>query len=464
PAIYFALMNINGEIVFKTLYPLIFSLIPVALYRIYEKQIGKTKALLSALFFISSPLVFGLNGAVSLNRQTVAELFLALSIFILLNEKIPVGKRRLLLIVFGAALVVSHYSTMYLYLAFVISVYAVSKIKGKPDKLLDGAMVVSLLMMTVLFYYFTVSPLTSLAQALYTIFARFSSDLSSTAASSSALLAPTSILTFASVINWVLFYTVHFFIVLGILGLLLLSGRMKLDQRYRIISIVSAAILLLALVIPNLAPTLQFGRFYSLSLLFLAPCFVLGGNILVDTLTAFLKRLTRQRFPKNTRIPIVPVLLCILLIGYFLSQSGFINFVTGAPPLGYALDFNRTITSNDQILKSVFYSTYIPEQDVFSAVWLSKDEGGQSLVYADSDSIVTVLRSYGMIPLQLEIPLTDSTSPPQFSFVYLSLLNIESGVIASSTGGVFNTSEISSILNESNLIYSNGEGEIWYTP
>jgi uncharacterized membrane protein len=152
-----------------------------------------------------------------------------------------------------------------------------------------------------------------------------------------------------------------------------------------------------------------------------------------------------------------------VLVGYFLSQSGFINFVTGDPPLGSSLDFNRIITSNDQILKSQFYAGYIPEQNVFSAVWLSEHEGGQSIIYADWDSNINVLRSYGMIRMQFEILLTDSTFPERYSFVYLSLLNVESGVIASSTGGVFDSSEISSILNESNLIYSNGKGEIWYT-
>jgi uncharacterized membrane protein len=463
PAIYFALMNINGEIVFKTLYPFVFSLVPVVLYRIYEKQIGKTKALLSALFFIASPLVLYSPGNLSLNRQMVAEFFLVLSIFILLNEDISVGKRRLLFIVFGAALVVSHYSTMFLYLALVTVVYAVSKIKGKPDKLLDGAMILSLFTMTFLWYYFTVSTLTSLAATFYAIFARFSSDLSSTIASSSGLLAPHPNPSFASAINWILFYTAHFFIVIGILALLLQSGKMKLDKRYRTISIVSAVILLFCFVIPNFAPTLSFWRFYALSLLFLAPYFVLGGNTLVDILSAFLKKLTRQRFPKNARIYIAPLLLGIVLVGYFLSQSGFINFVTGAPPIGFSLDFNRIITSNDQILKSQFYSAYIPEQNVFSAVWLSKHEGEQSIVYADFDSTLNVLRSYGMTPEQFEILLTDSTFPQQFSFVYLSLLNVESGVIASTPEGVFNTSELSPILNKSDLIYSNGKGEICYT-
>jgi uncharacterized membrane protein len=465
PAIYFALMNINGEIVFKTVYPFVFSLVPVVLYRIYEKQIGKTKALLSALFFVSGPEVFYAPGTVSINRQIVAEFFLALSIFILLNEKIPVGKRRLLFIVFGAALVVSHYSTAYLYLVFVTSVYAVSKLKGKPDKLLDGAMVLSLFTMIFLWNYFTVSPLTSLAQALHTIFATFSSELYNTATSSRALVTPTSILTFASAINWVLFYAVHFFIVLGILSLLLQPGKMKLDLKYRIISIVSAVILFSCFVIPNLALQLRFSRFYALSLLFLAPCFVLGGNTLVNVLTAFLKRLTHQHFPKNTRIQIVPTLLCLLLVGYFLSQSGFINFVTEAPSLGISsLDFNRIITSNDESQRAQLYAAYIPEQNVFSAVWLSEHETGQSRVYADWDSSINVLLSYGMVPEQYATLLTNSTSPERHSFVYLSLLNVESDVIVSEGGvDVFNASEISSILNESNLIYSNGKGEIWYT-
>ena len=72
-----------------------------------------------------------------------------------------------------------------------------------------------------------------------------------------------------------------------------------------------------------------------------------------------------------------------------------------------------------------------------------------------------VLVSYGLIPNELLLPITNTTIPPQGSFVYLGTLNIVNGVITTTTGS-FNTSEISSLLDQNNLVYSNGNSEIWY--
>jgi hypothetical protein len=72
------------------------------------------------------------------------------------------------------------------------------------------------------------------------------------------------------------------------------------------------------------------------------------------------------------------------------------------------------------------------------------------------------LYSYGNLSTQY-LPLINTTVPIQKSFIYLSRLNVEDGVIVSSyiTSNMFNSSEISPILRQSNLIYSNGKGEIW---
>jgi uncharacterized membrane protein len=376
-----------------------------------------------------------------------------------------VGKRRILFIVFGAALIVSHYSTTYLYLGLVFSIYAISRIRGNKDRVLNGPMVLLLSGIAFSWYSFTVSPLTTLSYFLQQFLNRFSQDIISTSARSTTVFAPHSVLTFASAFNWALFLTVHSLIFVGILVVLFKSKKIKLDPTYRILLILSSVMLFLSLAVPNVAPPLDFSRFYQLSLLFLAPCFVLGGEAFVDNVANLLRRVARRSFLGNTH-KIGTALLCAVLVGYFLSQSGFINCVTEAAPQSYALDFSRFVTSRDLGLKGRFYSAYIPEQNFFSAVWLSKHVGPQSIVYADYDSRQNVLMSYGMIPMQYLAPLSNSTVPEWNSFVYLSSLNVGDGVITytyrESTLDLFNSSEISSILNQSNLIYSNGNGEIWH--
>jgi uncharacterized membrane protein len=463
PTIYSALLNTNGEALFKTFYPFVFSLVPVTLYRIYARQIGKAASLLSTLFFISSPTVFYGAELLSLNRQIVAEFFLVLSIFILLDKKMSVGKRRLLLIVFGAALTVSHYSTMYVYLFFVFSIYAIAKFKGRSDEMLNGAMVASFFTMAFSWYTLSVAPLTSLSQFFREMFSRFSTDLFSPAARSSEVFTPHPILTYASMINWVLFYTVHFFILIGILMLLFKPAKTRLDPKYRTVAILSAVILFLCVAVPNIAPALNFSRFYAITLLFLAPCFVLGGETLVGVSENVLRRATSRRSLSNSHNQISTVLLCAVLIGYFLSQSGFINCVTGASPLSFSLDYNRIRTSTDpNTLNSIsFHIAYISEQDVFSAMWLSKNKGESSTIYADYVSMCSVLTSYSLIPKQQIISLTNTTMLKQGGFIYLGQLNVVNGIMTTFSAQ-FNTSDIYPLLNETNLVYSNGNSEVWF--
>jgi uncharacterized membrane protein len=463
PTIYSALMNINGEIVFKAFYPFVFSLVPVTLYRIYERQMGKSASLLSTLFFISGPAVFYGFEPLSLNRQAVAELFLVLSILVYLDKKMSIGKRRLLLVVFGAALVVSHYSVMFIYLFFVFSIYAISNFKGHSDDVFDSRMVVLLFIMAFSWYSVSIAPITSLSQLFQQVFSRFTTDISSPASRSASIFAPHPILNLASMIDWVLFYIAHFFILIGILMLLFKPAKTKLDPKYRMVAILSAGFLFLCVAVPNIGPALNFQRFYAITLLFLAPCFVLGGETLVGISEYVLKRAASRRSLSNTYNQISTVLLCVVLIGYFLSQSGFINCVAGASPLSFSLDYNRIRISTDpNTLNSIsFYSFYIPEQDVFGAAWLSKNIGESSMIYADRVSQQNVLASYGLIPARQISSLTNTTILEQGGFIYLGQLNVVNGIMTTITAS-FNTSEIYPLLNRTNLVYSNGNSEVWY--
>ena len=463
PTIYSALMNINGEIVFKFFYPFVFSLVPVTLYRIYERQIGKSASLLSTLFFISGTLVFYGVEPLSLDRQIVAEFFLVLAIFILLDKKISVGKRRLLLIVFGAALTVSHYSIMFIYLVLVFSIYALSKIKDNPDNVLNGPIVSLLSVIAFSWYSLAIAPLTSLSNFFQHIFSRFFTDLYNPAARSSVVVAFRPKLDFASMSVWTLFWVAHFLILIGILMLLFKPAKTKLDPKYRTVAIVSAVILFLCVAVPNVAPAFNFERFYAITLLFLAPCFVMGGETLVGISENVLRRAIRRRSPSNTYEKVSTVVLCAVLIGYLLTQSGFINCVSGASPISFSLDYNRIRTSTEPgSTNSIsFYSQYIPEQNAFGAIWLSKNRGESSTIYADYRSADGVLTSYGLIPRLQISSLTNTTIMEQGGLIYLGQLNVVSGLILTPTVP-FNTSEIHSLLNETNLIYSNGNSETWY--
>jgi len=123
------------------------------------------------------------------------------------------------------------------------------------------------------------------------------------------------------------------------------------------------------------------------------------------------------------------------------------------------------MTSKDLSYEAQIYSAYIPEQNFFSATWLSEHSQPQSIVYADYDSLQTSLLSYGVLTWET-FELQNTTIPEQNSYIYLSKLNVRDGIvtITEPTMGWFNASELSSVLRQNDLIYSNGNGEIWYVP
>ena len=473
PAIYSVIMNIKGEIVFKILYPFLWSLIPLALYRIFEKQFGQMIGLLSTLFFVFTYSAFYGPAPLSLNRQIVGTLFLLLSIFLLINTAIPIIKRRILIVVFGATLVLSHYVLAYLFLALVTLIFIISKIKPKTDRTINFIIVLLLFGWTFLWQTFgSNSVLTSLVNTIkFTLIESLTGKLTTVGAGSATdIYSLPQVFTAATWINMALLGLVNLFLIIGILVTTLKPNRTGVSFQFRVMSIAAAIILVASVVLPRFAQIVDFTRFYTITLLFLAPCFVFGGRTIIVATIKIWKKIKRpfnlKGASKSKNTDRVLLLIAILISAYFLSQVGFVNRVTGGPIHSFTIDFDRIKASDDGQVKKNLYGAYIPEQDVSSATWLFSHKAATAKVYADNVFGSHALTSYGLVPDKLILPLTNSTIPEQFSFIYLGSLNVLDGLITTDTGsfsnlGSFNATEISYLLNESNLVYSNGASEIW---
>jgi uncharacterized membrane protein len=119
--IYSLILNIDITWVFKIIYPLLFSLVPLGLYRVYQKQTDDKIAFLSCFFFTA----FFSFWLISSRRQWIAEFFLVLLILPMIDKGMDKMKRSLLFIVFGVSLVVSHYGTSYIYMFCLISAWLI---------------------------------------------------------------------------------------------------------------------------------------------------------------------------------------------------------------------------------------------------------------------------------------------------------------------------------------------------
>ena len=464
PTIYYSLMNCSGEAVFKSLYPFVFSLIPVTLFTVYSKQFDKTVSVLASIFFVSGSIVFYGIEPLSLDRQIIGTLFLALSILIIIDKSLSVGKRRFLLLFFGGALIVSHYSLMFIYLFLVISLYIVLKIKKYKDCILDFKSLLFLSIVSFSWYTYSNSILVSIKDSLSYIFSSFFTDFDVTGSRGLTGSHPAgSNINFAGDIYWAFYILANLFLAIGVIGFLAgLIGKTKkwsIDPKFQIICIVSSLVLLLCLVIPNLAPSLNFSRFYAITLLFLSPCFVFGGEVVIDIAGALWKRTMKKWFVSNIK-KATKIFLFIVIAGYFLSQSGFANIVLGAAPLSFSLDYSRANISSDPVIEKNFNSIYVSEQEVFSASWLLNHNVKSADVFPSDVSGVHALVSYGLMPDNLIFYLNNSAIIPHSNYIYLGSLKLIDEVATTSIS--VNSSQIFSLPNQNDLIYANGVSEVLY--
>ena len=340
--------------------------------------------------------------------------------------------------------------------------------KPRFNDALNTGTVLLLFIMTFSWYSLTSAgaPLISLTNNIKTVFVELTASVPpTTGTASTTMFAVPQVFGVATWINILLLGIAYFFLIIGVLTIILRPKGTEIFEQYRIMLIAAAVILAVAVIIPSIGAILNFPRFYAITLLILLPCFVLGGQTLLATIgktwTKIKRTLKRQSASKSKNINRALLLIAIILGGYFLSQVGFVNYVTNGPIHSYTIDFEKIETSNEiQAKISILYDVYIPEQDAYSASWLLNHKAETAEVFADSLSEFHALVSYGLIPKELLLPITNTTIPPQGSFVYLGTLNIVNGVITTPTGS-FNTSEISFLLDQNNLVYSNGNSEVW---
>ena len=116
PVVYYSFLNINPEYIFKMLYPILFSISPLIIYIIAKNYFCDIYAFFASFFYMSQTTFLCTT---SNSRTTIAILFFALSIMILINNRLPEYIKRLLLICFIFSCIVSHYSTTYIFFGII---------------------------------------------------------------------------------------------------------------------------------------------------------------------------------------------------------------------------------------------------------------------------------------------------------------------------------------------------------
>jgi uncharacterized membrane protein len=444
PTIYSVLFKMDSTWIFKLIFPFIFTFVPLGLYQIWQTYISKKYAFVSA-FLLTAQATF-YTEMLRLNRQMIAELFFVLLLLTIMNKMKPINKM-ICFMLFSFTLVTSHYALAAIFLFFISFALVSLFILKRPSKNIKISMVVFFSITMFTWYIYTSKAITfnSFLEVGNHVYQQLG-DFFNFAARGETVLRGLGLETPPTIWNAIsrsFAYLTQALIAIGFVAFIAKRTNIHMKNEYSIFSTVAMGLLAMLIAVPGLAQTLNMTRFYHVLLFFLAPFCVLGAEFTISLLS------------KRKRELAVSGLLLFVLVPYFLFQTEFVYEIVGndcwsVPLSGYRMNPIRLYG----------HFGYIDAYSVYSAQWLSKNVNiKNSLLYVDERVRDNVLIMYGMIPRGY--PLSNTTIVTDNDIVYLSTLNVIKGVVTFQGRFSWNISEISSIFDDLNIIYSNGGGEIY---
>lgn len=462
--------------VYKVIFPLVISLTPLGLYKLFEKQTNKQIAFLAAFLFIIMGFydVFLISG-----KQAMATFFIVL-LFLCFLRKNNI-KMAFLTILFMLSIVVSHYGTTYLFI-FCLLVGGliiwliqnrklnnlISKFKDiKSEQSHENRINRNLILLFITFslaWYIYVSDssvLTTILNIGDHILATVYDEFLSPQATEGLGLVLSDPTTLSGSLQKALTLLIQLFIVLGLLKVFF-KDKMKFNLEFMAIALSAFLLDIFAVIIPNFSNIMYTPRLYAITLIFLAPFAVIGGVYFFDKINVL------HSWKSGNSMK----LLSIILITLFLLQVGYVKEVVNDP--GTSISLSKEQMTNQMMNLSIqhkanFYEDYgIFEQNYYSINWLSNNMKNFT-IYSDYTSS-KALSSYNInLMLNWEQYYPQKTELSKFNYLYLSYSNVKGGLWFNSANSVTQNSkpleiqEIQPIFANIGEIYSNGGSEIFYT-
>jgi uncharacterized membrane protein len=471
PNVYSILLNLDTVWVFKLIWPFIVAFVPLGLYEIFRTHVkfSSRSAFLAVFLFMSYSAFF--TSMLIVTREEIAEFFFVLAALLIVNTYAQPVKKSALLLVFIASMVVSHYATSYIFLlylgvVFVGSAFVASRTRQKSA---ESAISVTIVVLAVVFtfgwYMFASAGTpyigllqvgTSALQTLSTNIFAVSNDPYVVAGLGGTSAASLSLLN-AIEHYWQLIIDAS--IVIGLVSAIWRRKTPKMSPRLLLFSLASCVVLVVVVVLPSVGGAINIWRSYTFALLFLAPCCILGIEVVVETVARWFGA-NRGLVPKLTSVALI-----VIFVPYFLFNYGFVVEIADHPT-NYA--FLPTQSPNgpgavycDTASWSAMSTEPVPTESVYASTWLSGSLG-QSLVYADWLRLPE-LSAYGNVSPDSAILLTNLTAQNISSntYIYLGAANVQQQSIAQGSHEL----SISAFpeLAAASRVYDNGLAEVYRT-
>lgn len=369
--VYSIIMNLNLMWVFKIIYPLFFSLLPLGIYVYASRQFNETLAFFAAILVAYTSSFYGIM--LEAARQQIAEIFLIL-IVLLMFQNFERKKKMFLLVIFSLGLIVSHYGISYIFLILLMfsMVFLAVDIKFGLLTQIGNISFISCLMLyfsdkntfefshqardnfSYLYYFlfFVISLITwYIFIASSTIFNNFVSlfdiivnsiSLEIDASSIEGLNSIVSQLSTSRELTKYIYLIIQSLISFGIFFAIFNYKSHRLNKLYLYLSVSFYVLLVASLIVPHSSASMTTSRVYHTALIFLSPYALLG---IFGLISLIIHCFSKQNFPKYHSVPylVASVLFAFLLI----FDSGFVcELIKDEPPNSYSLNESVIWPSN----------------------------------------------------------------------------------------------------------------------
>jgi uncharacterized membrane protein len=456
PTIFQSILNVNSqEFLFKSLYVFTCSFSPLIIYIITNKYMDELYAFLASFFFMSQLLFLETAGS---PRTSIAIFFVALVIMVLLEDNIQLVKKRLLFLIFIISVIFSHYSTTYITLILFTSSFILLELLKKSKKItFEQKLNSSTLLLFFILMFFWYSLITDSAfysgiKFILNTLSQFHNLFLEESRSSEYLQLVGKDLAhpIVSQIRLAITLSSFLFIAAGVFTMCYRYRNMisftnirdvnpsylkkKLEPQYLAMAIICSGLLVFMVVMPYVSVGYGNQRLFSLMLVVLSICFIIGGIELAKCLRV--KPL---------------MLILIILLPYFLFNCGVVNEIIYA-------DGPITLNSNS----SSYDLENVYESESVSAKWLMSHIQNQSQVYTSDSYTRLRLVSQGLFS-QADINNDCFYFHEKLheGYIYLGYNNLINEELI--IDRIYDINEYSTVYSDMNKIYTNKESEIYYT-
>lgn len=455
PAIFQCILDVNNdEQLFKGIYVLLCSFIPLIVFVISKKYIDVKYSFLAAVFYASHGTFIASPGS---PRTNICILFVGLVVMVLIHEGLIAFQKRVLSIIFLIGIIFSHYSTAYIF--FFMAAFAVIGIFIFKDYIGSYRLNYNFLVIFIVLIFLWYG---QIIEAPFDLGLRF---IDKTISSMSSMFieeakSPQIALIYGSgmegkpIVSWILWANTWIsFILIGIscvymisdyINLMYRSNECRLDSKLLInrfdpvlvLFLMAGSILLVAtLLIPQLSMGYEINRILILLFIIFAPLVPLGGIVVLS------------KFKINPLFLLLPVIIIA-----FMGETGALHSIYGVRA-SFIVD-PYSPSNNWQL---------VHQTEISAIQWLATNRDISERLFSTDYHGYRKLISQGKISYNSINRIEFANHGNIHGYLFLHNHNILSGKLFSSSkrSEELEISNYENLFTSMNKLFTNGGSEIW---